>query len=73
MFGQLVRNEDGSIARRENHNVLRIQMDTAKYVTERLDPDRYGKVDKTENKHLHFSLADLRRAKQEQEAEAVTE
>lgn len=62
MFGQIVKNEDGSVARRENHNVLRIQMDTAKFVTERLDPARYGKVEKTENKHLVFSLADLRRA-----------
>jgi len=71
MFGQIVKNEDGSVARRENHNVLRIQMDTAKYVTERLDPDRYSRVDKSENKHLHFSLADLRKAKQEQEEKEV--
>lgn len=67
MFGQIVKNEDGSIARRENHNVLRIQMDTAKYVTERLDPARYGKVERTENKHLIFSLADLRKARREAE------
>ena len=69
MFGQIVKNEDGSIARRENHNVLRIQMDTAKYVTERLDPARYGRVERTENKHLIFSLADLRKSKQQGEKE----
>ena len=63
MFG-IIKNEKGEIVRRENHNLLRVQMDTAKYVTERLDSKHYGRVERGEHKHLVFSLADLRRAKE---------
>lgn len=66
MFGQIMKNEDGSISRKENPQLLRIKMQTAQFVTERLDPQTYGKVEKTENKHLVFSLADLRKEEQRQ-------
>lgn len=69
MFGQLIKDHKGNIVRKENHNLLRIKMDTAKYVTERLSPDRWGKVEKTENKHLIFSLAELRKARDNKEDE----
>lgn len=61
MWGKLIKNEDGSIARRENPDLLRVKVDIAKYVTERLDPTRYGKLERGEHKHLTFSLSDLRR------------
>lgn len=67
MFGKLVYNADGKVARRESVGMLRAQIEAAKYVTERLDPKRYGRVDKTENKHLIFNLADLRRYKDEKD------
>lgn len=66
-FGKVVTNPDGSYVRKENANLLRIKVDTAKYVTERLDPNTWGKTEKTESKHLVFSLADLRRAKEERD------
>ncbi|EKD24306.1 MAG: hypothetical protein ACD_81C00058G0004 [uncultured bacterium] len=66
-FGKVITNSDGSYARKENINLLRIKVDTAKFVLERLAPERYGKVGKVENKPLSFSLADLRRAKEEQD------
>lgn len=71
MFGQLVYDDKSKtkLARRENVGILRLKIEAAKYLTERLDPQRYGKVEKTENKHLVFSLADLRRAKQQQDQE----
>lgn len=64
MFG-LIKDKDGNVVRKENHNLLRVKMDTAKFLAEALDPARYGK--KTDNKHLvmTFSLADLRRVKEE--------
>jgi hypothetical protein len=70
MFGGEVTRKDGSLVRKENANLLRIKTDVAKFALERLDPENFGKVDKTENKHLVFSLADLRRAKQKQSEEA---
>ncbi len=73
MFGKTIKNPDGSLVRKENANLLRIKLDAVKYVTERLDPDTYGKVEKTENKHLVFSLADLRRAKQERDNATMSE
>ena len=68
MFGNTVTNPDGSLVRRENPNLLRIKVDAAKYVTERLDPQIWGKKAKIEGRHLVFSLADLRRAKEEMES-----
>lgn len=72
MFGQTMKNEDGSIARKENPALLRTQADMIKFGLERLDPDHYSKVDKSENKHLVFSLADLRREEQRQNEAAQT-
>lgn len=66
MFGQLIKNKDGSLARKESSSLLKVKVDAAKYVTERLDPAKYGKVEKSENKHLVFSLSDLRKARQQQ-------
>lgn len=67
MFGEVIKDENGKIVRKENHNLLRIKTDTAKFITERLDPHNYGKLEKTENKHLVFSLADLRQAHENRE------
>lgn len=72
MFGQTIV-EEGRIVRKENHNLLRIKNDTAKYVAERLNPERYGKIEKSENKHFVFSLADLRRQKNAREVKEVEE
>lgn len=69
-FGKVMTNLDGSYVRKENANLLRIKLDTAKYVAERLDSDTWGKAGKTENTHLVFSLSDLRRAKEERDKEA---
>lgn len=49
----------------ENPKILAVKMDTAKFIAERLKPEIYGKVDQSVNKHLVFSLADLRRSKRE--------
>jgi len=66
MFGVL-KDKDGNIVRKENHNLLRVKMDTAKFLLERLDPAKYGA--KTDNKHtvMTFSLAELRKAKEQHE------
>lgn len=66
MFGQIQKNEDGSIARKENPALLKTQADMVKFSLERLEPQTYGKLDRSENKHLVFSLADLRREEQRQ-------
>ena len=60
MFG-VIKDKDGNIVKKENPNILRIKTDTAKFLLERLDPKRYGKVDRGEHKVMHFSLAELRR------------
>lgn len=64
MFG-VVKDENGKIIRKENAALLKVKMDTTQFVLERLNPERYGKVEKTENKHLLFSLSDLRKARDE--------
>lgn len=69
LFG-VVKDEDGKVVRKENAKLLKIKTDTAMFISERLNPQKYGKVEKTENKHLVFSLADLRRAKEGQRQEA---
>lgn len=65
MFGVHVKNEDGSLAYRENSELLGHQAKVAMYLTERLAPEKYGRVDRTVNKHLVFSLADLRKAEED--------
>ncbi len=66
MFG-VIKDERGNIVRKENSQLLKVQMDTAQFLAERLNPERYGKVEKGEHKHLVFSLADLREAKKQQQ------
>jgi hypothetical protein len=63
--GQAVIREDGSIVRRENPELLAIKLKAAQYVTERLAPEHWSKKTEVHGKHLVFSLADLRKAKQE--------
>lgn len=71
MFG-VMKDDNGNIIRKENSQLLKVQLDTAQFLAERLNPERYGKVEKGEHKHLVFSLADLREAKkQQQEAQAA--
>lgn len=60
MFGVL-KDEAGNILKKENTSLLKVQMDTAKFAAERLDSATYGRVDRSENKHLIFSLSDLRK------------
>lgn len=69
MFGQLITNDDGTLVRKENHNLLRVKMDTAKYITERLDPDKYAKRPENQNNVVFFDLGSLREAKERAEQE----
>ena len=63
-FGNRVIDENtGEYIRKEDHHLLKIKVDTAKHVAERLDPLFYGKNIKREKPLSVFSLADLRRAK----------
>lgn len=66
MFGKIY-DKNGVLVRRENPALLKVKMDTVKFLAERLKPDVYGKVEKAEHKVMHFSLADLRQAKKELE------
>lgn len=63
MFG-VVKDENGDIVRKENPNLLKIKMDIAKFIAERLDPNRYAQQTNVKGSHLIFSLADLRSASQ---------
>ena len=73
-FGVMKDKETGEVIMRENTRLLEIQMKTAEFVTERLDPNHYGKVGKNENKHLHvFLLSDLRKAEEAMEAQREKE
>lgn len=67
MFG-VVKDENGRIMRKENAGLLKIKMDTAEFLLERLNPEKYAKKETTENKHLIFSLSDLRKAKEARDA-----
>jgi len=58
------RDENGKILRYYRPDVMSVQADVAKFVAERLDPENYSQKSQTENKHLVFSLAELRRAKE---------
>ena len=72
MFG-VIKDKEGNVVKKEDTKLLKIKVDVAKYVTERLKSDKWGKIEKSENKHLvAFSLADLRKAKQEKEEEVTT-
>lgn len=62
-WGKVVKREDGSIMRKESDKLLAIKMTTAQYLAERLDKQKYGKIERTQNEHLvGFSLSDLRKA-----------
>lgn len=63
----LVKDKNGNTVKKENPHLLRIQTDTVKWLAERLDPDRYGKVSKEVKPPLVFSLSELRRAAAEQD------
>lgn len=67
-LGKTIIRKDGSLVRKENHNLLRVKMDTAKFLAERLSPEIYGKKEKIESNHTVFSLSDLRRAREERDA-----
>lgn len=71
VFGKVVTREDGSIVRKENVDLLRLKMDNVKFLAERLIPEVYGKKVKAESKPLAFSLSDLRRAREERDAQKV--
>lgn len=72
MFG-IVKDDKGNIVRKENSQLLKVKMDTAQFLLERLDPEKYGKKETTTNKHLVMSLSDLRRAKEEMSGGKVRE
>ena len=72
MFG-IVKDDKGNIVRKENSQLLKVKMDTAQFLLERLDPEKYGKKETTTNKHLVMSLSDLRRAKEEMNGNKVRE
>jgi|GEM_PF-1050159 len=57
--GKMITNEKGKEIKREDAKLLKIQADTAMSIAERFD-SRYQKTEKTENKHVVFSLSALR-------------
>lgn len=63
MFG-VVKDENGNIVRKEHSGLLKTKMETAKFLAERLDPNRYAQQTNVKGSHLIFSLADLRSASQ---------
>lgn len=67
MFGKPLLNDAGEPVMKHNTEILKIKTDIAKYASERLIPDVYGKVDKNEHKVVIFDLAELRRAHDEME------
>jgi len=73
MFGLIKDKETGEVIMKENPSLLHEKTDVAKFALERLYPDRYGKVDRSMNKHLVFSLADLAKAVEEDERQKQNE
>jgi len=73
MFGLIKDKETGEVVMKENPALLHEKTDVAKFALERLYPDRYGKVDRSVNKHLVFSLADLAKAVEEDEKQKQKE
>lgn len=67
----VIRDENGDIVRRENVSLLRTQMDTARFVTERLASEHYSKAKKEESNTPAFSLSALRRYKEERDARNI--
>jgi len=62
---KIIDKDTGEFIRREDHNLLRIKMNTAKLVKERLDQKNWGRTKKLGSKPVAiFSLADLRRVKE---------
>lgn len=67
MFGKPVVDMEGNQVMRPDTEVIKTKTDVAKYATERLIPNVYGKVEKNEHKVVIFDLAELRRAHDEME------
>jgi hypothetical protein len=68
LSGPVVDKETGKPMTRENVKMFAEQMKNVRWLAERLDPERYGKVKRGEPRKLVFSLADLRRAKEQRDA-----
>lgn len=68
IFGHTIQREDGSLIRRENVPLLKLQADTVKYLLERLEPETFGKHPEKVQTY-QFSLADLRREQERQDKE----
>lgn len=68
MFGQVMTREDGSVVRKENVALLKVQIDAIKFVLERLNPEVYGKNQEKVVVNT-FSLADLRREHNRQKSQ----
>lgn len=60
-LGQVLKHEDGSYVRKENPALLRVKVETAKFILEKLEPETYGKKDHKQNQQQKWSLAELRR------------
>ncbi len=61
MFGVIKDRETGKVVMKHNVKLLSEKMKNVRFLAERLFPHRYGKVERSENKHVHFSLSDLRK------------
>lgn len=70
MFGIIKDPETKKPIMKENVRLLEVQMRTAQFIAERLDPAIYAPRSQTST-HMHITMGDLRRAKEEQEAAEV--
>ena len=61
MFGVVKDPTTGEPMYRENVKLLAEQMKNVRFLAERQFPERYGKVERGEHKHLVLSLSDLRK------------
>jgi len=73
MFGKITDKKTGEVVMRENPHLVDKVLNASKFALERLDPGKYGKVDRSMNKHLVFSLADLAKAVEEDERQKQNE
>lgn len=73
MSGKLVTDAEGNPVMKHNIEILKIKTDVAKFATERLMPEVYGKADKNKQKVAVFDLAELRRAHDEMERQGYFE
>jgi hypothetical protein len=69
IFGNPVRDpKTGRDVKKENHNLLRIKTEMAKFIAERLDAPHYSPKTESKAQLLVFSLAELRKMKEEENA-----